>query len=95
MLKQKGTNMQNLKNALQNFVVLLQQQVTAENAHAHMQACLRAASVIEEIADAQYAGDVTDEEHNVLQKAVYAVDELCSKHYSIAVQCAQEAIALI
>lgn len=95
MLKQTGITMQNLKNALQNFVVQLQQQVALENEHAHMQACLRAASAIEEIADTRYAGDVSDEEHNVLQHAVYAVDALCSKQYSIALQQAQEAIALI
>jgi hypothetical protein len=78
--------MQNVKNTLQQFVALLQKQVTLQQFQAHMQACNNAAIAVE---DALYAQQVCD------LAAWEAVDAYHSSQYSIAVQKAQAAIAVL
>ena len=84
--------MQNVKNTLQQFVALLQKQVTLQNAQTHMQACNNAASAVE---DALYAQQVCNLQNAAKSAAWEAVDAYYSKQYSIAVQKAQAAIALL
>ena len=88
----KVNTMQNLKNTLQQFVALLQKQVTLQNAQAHMQACNNAASAVE---DALYAQNVCNVQSAAKSAAWDAVDAYYSKQYSIALQQAQAAIALL
>lgn len=84
--------MQNVKNTLQQFVALLQQKVTLQQLQAHMQACNNAASAVE---DALYAQHVCNVQSAAKSAAWDAVDAYYSKQYSIAVQKAQAAIALL
>lgn len=84
--------MQNVKNTLQQFVALLQKQVTLQQFQAHMQACNNAASAVE---DALYAQQVCNLQNAAKSAAWEAVDAYYSTQYSIAVQKAQAAIALL
>ena len=88
----KVNTMQNLKNTLQQFVALLQKQVTLQHAQTHMQACNNAASAVE---DALYAQHVCNVQSAAKSAAWDAVDAYYSTQYSIALQKAQAAIALL
>ena len=84
--------MQNVKNTLQQFVALLQQKVTLQQLQAHTQACNNAASAVE---DALYAQQVCNLQNAAKSAAWEAVDAYYSTQFSIAVQKAQAAIALL
>ena len=88
----KVNNMQNVKNTLQQFVALLQQQVTLQHAQTHAQACNNAVSAVE---DALYAQNVCNVQCAAKSAAWNAVDAYYSKLYNIALQHAQAAIALL